>query len=123
MFFEHHEHHSSLYPMPRFFFDLRHEGGLEPDEVGVDLPDVEAAYLEGYRAAIELWTESRREGYRATYRGFEIRDAHDRMVLELPFAEALDFAAEGAQRFQAGVGSIKRGGNPHRARSTDESTR
>ena len=32
--------------MPRFFFDLRDkDGALEQDEVGIDLPDFETAYL------------------------------------------------------------------------------
>ena len=76
--------------MPRFFFDLWDRvGGLDQDDVGLDLPDFEAAYLEAHCAAIDLWAEARREGQKPTYERFEVRDASNRTVLELPFSEAV----------------------------------
>jgi uncharacterized protein DUF6894 len=80
--------------MPQFFFDLRNGRILERDEFGLDLPDFETAYLEAHRAAIDIWSEARREGRTPAYRCFEIRDSLGRMVIELPFTEALDVPTE-----------------------------
>jgi hypothetical protein len=76
--------------MPKFFFDLRYRGGdLDLDDVGLDLADFEAAYLEAHCAAIEMWAEARSEGRKPTYDYFVIRDVSNRIVLELPFSEAV----------------------------------
>jgi hypothetical protein len=40
--------------MPRFYFHLRTAQGLNPDEIGLELPDVEAAYLEAFRTAQDM---------------------------------------------------------------------
>jgi hypothetical protein len=75
--------------MPRFFFDLRLDGdGLEQDDVGIDLPNFETAYLEAHRAAVDIWAEARREGRKIGKCSFEVRDVHNEVVLELPFSEA-----------------------------------
>jgi hypothetical protein len=71
-------------------FDLRNGNVLERDEFGLDLPDFESAYLEAHRAAIDIWSEARREGGKPAYRCFEIRDSSGRIVTELPFDEALN---------------------------------
>ncbi len=77
--------------MPRFFFDYRDKRGvLAPDEDGLDLPDFETAYLEAYRAAIDMWAEARREGHDPGAACFEIKDQHGNAVLELPIAEVLN---------------------------------
>jgi hypothetical protein len=75
--------------MPRFFFDLRNAGGVDHDELGIELPGVEAAYLEAHSTAVSLWAEARLRGAKPTYIAFEIRDTLDRVVLELPFSEAI----------------------------------
>ncbi len=76
--------------VPRFFFDLRLNGErMERDDVGIDLPDFETAYLEAHRAAVEMWADARRQGNKPTQVGFEVRDALGTLVLELPFTEAL----------------------------------
>ena len=76
--------------MAKFFFDLRHRGGeLDLDDVGVDLANFEDAYLAAHRAAIDMWTEARREGVKPTYHCFEVRDGSDRIVVALPFSEAV----------------------------------
>ena len=80
--------------MAHFFFDLHNGSVLERDEIGIDLPDFESAYLEAHRAAIDMWIEARREGRKPAYRCFEIRDAQDRMVTEIPFSEVLDIRVE-----------------------------
>jgi hypothetical protein len=82
--------------MGRFFFDLRNGSVLERDELGLELPDVEAAYLEAHRAAIDIWSEACREGRKPDYRCFEIRDSEGRVVVELPFTEALSIGAKSA---------------------------
>jgi hypothetical protein len=77
--------------MPRFFFDLRDENGaLEEDELGIDLPDFETAYLEAHRTAIDIWAEACRDGCNPSRSRFEVRDVLGRIVLELPFTEALN---------------------------------
>ncbi|MBV8512669.1 MAG: hypothetical protein JOZ94_24135 [Xanthobacteraceae bacterium] len=77
--------------MPLFFFDLRDEdGALEQDDVGIDLPDFETAYLEAHRTAIDLWAESCRGGCSPGHARFEVRDVLGRVVLDLPFTEALN---------------------------------
>jgi hypothetical protein len=88
--------------MPRFFFHLRHDNGeLERDDDGVDLPNFETAYLEAHRAAVDMWAEARRCGRQLTHNRFEIRDVGDRIVLELPFEEAVGIhekVSEGSRR-------------------------
>ncbi len=77
--------------MPRFFFDLRdNDGALEQDEVGIDLPDFETAYLEAHRTAIDIWAESCHAGRSPGHARFEVRDVLGRVVLDLPFTEALN---------------------------------
>ncbi len=76
--------------MPKFFFDVRRGcGALEHDDVGIDLPDFEAAYLAAHRAAIDIWAEARRAGTPLAACCFEVRDADDRIILEMPFREAV----------------------------------
>ena len=80
--------------MPRFFFDLRNErGSLEEDDVGVDLPDFETAYIEAHRTAIDIWAEACHDGRDPGHACFEVRDVLGRVVLELPFTEALNVRA------------------------------
>ena len=76
--------------MPQFFFDYRDErGNVQQDTDGIDFPDVDAAYLEAHRAAIDIWAEARREGRTPGHGRFEIRNGSGDIVLELPFSEAL----------------------------------
>ena len=41
----------------RYYFHLRVGPNLSPDEIGLDLPDLETAYLEAFKAAQEMWSE------------------------------------------------------------------
>jgi hypothetical protein len=76
--------------MTQFYFDYRdHDGHSEIDDTGVDLLDLEAAYLEAYHAAIDLWAEARHAGRNLSRDQFLIRDENGRILVELPFAEAL----------------------------------
>jgi hypothetical protein len=54
----------------RYYFHLRIGGTISPDEIGVDLPDVETAYLEAFKAAEEMWSELLAEGLDPLMRSF-----------------------------------------------------
>jgi hypothetical protein len=76
--------------MPRFYFHLRRSRDLVPDHEGAELAHVEAAYLEAFKSAQELWPillEQRRDPL--AYK-FEVMDEAGRLAFELPFAEVLE---------------------------------
>jgi hypothetical protein len=76
--------------MPRFFFDHRHgQGAVDRDDEGIEFPSLEAAYHDATQAAVEMQTDACCEGDCATEDAFEIRDETGRMLLILPFTEAL----------------------------------
>jgi len=90
--------------MSQFFFHLREPRGLSRDELGVDFPDVETAYLEAYRAARDIARELKAKGRNPRCYSFEITTAAGEPVLELPFSETLDRAKErGAVRLSRNV--------------------
>ena len=77
--------------MPRFFFHLR--GGpnsFSPDDMGLDFPDVEAAYLDAFQAAKDMAQEWLTKGQNPRDYVFEVVNAAGELVLELPFSEVLD---------------------------------
>ena len=77
--------------MPVFYVDYcRDDGGLETDEDGLEFPNIEAAYLDAYHSAIEIWAESRHAGRDLSGHQFLIRDENGRVLVELPFAEAVE---------------------------------
>ena len=79
--------------MAQFYFDYRdNQGRLDTDETGIEFPDLETAYLDAYRAAIDMWAESRRCGDNLGSASFTIRDRNG-VLVELPFAEALGLKA------------------------------
>ena len=77
--------------MPLFFFDYGEDdgGGLELDQDGMEFPNIEAAYLDAYHAAIDMWAEARHQGREVGHHRFIISDAQRQVLLELPFAEVL----------------------------------
>lgn len=77
----------------RFFFAI--EGGVEPspDEFGSEFDSLEAAYIEGCRAALEISMEMLRDRLDPNSLRFEISGADGRILVELPFAEVLRPAA------------------------------
>jgi hypothetical protein len=76
--------------MPVFYVDYRRDdGGLETDEDGVEFPNIEAAYLDAYHSAIDMWAEFRHVGRNLSGHQFLIRDENGRVLVELPFAEAV----------------------------------
>jgi len=77
--------------MPRFFFHLRGgPTGFSLDAEGVNLPNVEAAYLEAHQAALDMAREWLRKGRNPRDYAFELMNAAGEVMFELPFAEALD---------------------------------
>ena len=79
--------------MSYFFFHLRGPNGLSRDELGLDLPDVETAYLEADRAVTDMARELQAKRLNPRSYAFEITNAADEPVLELPFWETLDRVA------------------------------
>ena len=75
--------------MPLFFFDLAAPGSLERDEVGVEFEHLEAAYLDGCKAALEISMEMLRDRRDPNGTAFLVRDAQGRRLMEIPFAEML----------------------------------
>lgn len=75
--------------MAQFFFNLVSPGRFETDEIGCELPDIEAAYLEGRMAAVEISAEMLRNHCDPTRHQFEIVDDQGRFLMELPFSEVL----------------------------------
>jgi hypothetical protein len=76
--------------IPQFFFDYFDGRLLEEDQYGLEFPDVDAAYLEAFRAATDIWGEALRERRNPTLDYFRIRDRTGVVVLELPFTEVLE---------------------------------
>ena len=58
-------------------FPCAHSDTISPDEIGLDLPDLETAYLEAFKAAEEMWSELLVERSDRFGRTFEIADEHD----------------------------------------------
>jgi hypothetical protein len=80
--------------MPLFFFDHRDAQGVDRDEMGLDLPDFETAYLEAHRALIDIWSEARHGGRNPDCSGLDVRDGLGRIVLEIPLTEGLGFSED-----------------------------
>jgi hypothetical protein len=78
--------------MPIFYFDYGDDdGGLDPDTDGSEFPNIEAAYINAYHAAIDMWAEARHQGRDVTRHRLQIRDELGRVLLELPFTEVLGY--------------------------------
>jgi hypothetical protein len=91
--------------MPRFHFHFRTAKQLETDPDGLEFPDLETAYLEAFRAAVEIWAEmlQRREDPRDL--SVDIHDGGGRLLLTLPFSEVL--AATKSERPKRGMPSVR----------------
>jgi hypothetical protein len=81
----------------RYFFHLRVGKDFSPDELGIDLPDLDTAYLEAFMAAQAMWGELLAERADPFLRSFEIADASGRILLTLPFREVLERARKPAR--------------------------
>jgi hypothetical protein len=77
--------------MPRFFFNVRGPcRSLSRDELGLDFPDVETAYLEAFHAAQDLGGEFAARGQNPRDYAIEIVNVSNELVFDLPFLEVLD---------------------------------
>jgi hypothetical protein len=77
----------------RYHFHLRIGRELSPDEIGLDMPDLDTAYLEAFQAAQAMWAELLAERSDPMLRSFEIADSDGRVLLVLPFREVLERAS------------------------------
>jgi hypothetical protein len=66
--------------MPRYFFDIHDSEGTFIDDVGVDLPDMDAAIREARRALADIVRDSLREPMRDPL-SIAIRDGADGPVV------------------------------------------
>ena len=86
--------------MARFYFHLVSPGSYCLDEVGGEFPDVEAAYLDGWQAALEMGCEMLKERLDPCRHQFEITDDQGRFLLEVPFSEAMRPPGRATQHFE-----------------------
>ncbi|MER2265273.1 DUF6894 family protein [Methylobacterium oxalidis] len=70
-----------------FHFHLRTAVGLERDEIGLVCPNLETAYLDACSAIPMLMAELVGRGHDPSTCSFEITDAVDQLVMEVPFLE------------------------------------
>jgi hypothetical protein len=76
--------------MPRYFFHHRDGNVLDRDEDGLEMEDLDAAYLEAFEAAKEMWIEGIRDMRNPSRQQFEINDADGVTLLIVPFKEVMD---------------------------------
>jgi hypothetical protein len=75
--------------MPRFYFHFTNGEDVELDPDGLEFPSLEAAYLDAFRAAREMWTEMLQRQEDPRELAFAIHDGAGRLLLTLPFSEVL----------------------------------
>ena len=75
--------------VPRYFFHLEEPGGLDRDEIGAEFATPEAAYLDAYKAVLDISLEMLHARQDPTRRAFLVLDATGRQVMEIPFIEVL----------------------------------
>lgn len=75
--------------MPRYFFHLVGKAGTILDVEGTDLPDLDRARSEAIRDARNLMSDAMREGRDISSRRIHICDADAKILLEVPFFQAL----------------------------------
>jgi len=73
--------------MARYFFHLVAPNESSRDEIGTELPNAEAAYLQACETALELSFEMLRERHDPSRHAFEVTDTEGRVVFDIPFAE------------------------------------
>jgi hypothetical protein len=79
--------------MPRYFFHVSIEGTVLRDNEGQDLPDADAAWESARGAALELMKADLGRPVNWFNCYFEVVNADDQVVLEFPFAEAVEVKA------------------------------
>ncbi len=76
--------------VPHYFFHFRDGNLLEYDEDGLEMQDLETAYLEAFETAKETWVEGIRRMRNPSRQQFEIADIDGRTLLTVPFEEVMD---------------------------------
>jgi hypothetical protein len=81
--------------IPRFHFHLKHDRECIVDDEGTDLPHCEAAYLQAFDSAQELWSMllDRREDPTAYV--FEVSNGEGCLLFILPLSEVLETVRKG----------------------------
>ena len=87
--------------MTRYFFHLFEASVASRDEVGVEFPSVEAAFLDVHQAALEISQDMMRERRNIHHMRFEVCDEAGCVMFELPFAEVLDQTDHSRPAFEA----------------------
>lgn len=75
--------------MPLFHFHLRTPHGLDRDDTGLDMANVEAAYLEACRAIPDMALELMQKGESPGRYSFKVTNAVGQVVWLIPFTEVL----------------------------------
>ena len=71
--------------MPCYFFHIRAGQGLEPDDTGVDLPDLQAVRTEAINTIAGFMRDAALSGDALPGQAFEIADACGTHLLTVPF--------------------------------------
>jgi hypothetical protein len=88
--------------VPRFHFNLREGGKLLPDDEGAEYETLEAAYLEAFAGAHEMWITKLRQRANPLRCAFEITDHAGKLLVTLPFEEVLESFAGAPARLRPG---------------------
>jgi hypothetical protein len=99
--------------MARYFFHLIARAEASRDDIGTDLPNAEAAYLQACETALEISFEMMRQRLDPSRHAFEVADAEGHVLFEIPFAEVTR-PAERTRPYGAIHANIER----HRKRAT-----
>lgn len=75
--------------MPLYFFHLSGPEGCSRDDVGIEYPNVEAAYLGAHQAALDISLDLLRVRTDPNCHSFEIMDQDGEVLFELPFSEVM----------------------------------
>ncbi len=78
--------------MPRYYFHIMSPGTCLPDEVGVELPDVDHVRTEAQQGARDIMAEDLRAGRTVDHQAFEVRDQAGELVFALTFRDMLFLA-------------------------------
>ena len=76
--------------MPRYFFHFHDGNVLDHDEDGLEMPDLDAAYLEAFEAAKDMWIEAIRTMHNPSRERFEVADDNGTTLLTVPLNEVME---------------------------------
>jgi len=73
--------------MPRFYFHLQRPEGLISDDVGMELPSSEVAYLEACNAITDTIVEVVADGFNPAHCAFHVTDQTGERIWTVPMLE------------------------------------